>query len=1137
MPQQATKAKGSDSKRKKHVSFVLSEKVVPFPLPMGVHTDGASAVSNLMNHAAYPGDNGTSGGDPSPAAGRTRDGTEDEEEDDDDDDDDTTRGDADDVYTRREEARAKSFGVRKAGVSKLRPYVYPDGYVRQDTPVYIIREYFSSLSTRSLVVDWAFEDFDAVLKGIKPSYEAGATIGAWDIVQLTRLYVDRGDIAGESGRTPAWDPAGMYGRRGVQGHSVYMLLASRMDYTSRLMEMDWIPKHVRQALAAHLDTHLPLAIHMELLSRFDDSCMERPVELPRQEVGTAHSGGGSIDGDGILMPMTEYEYFMPRLALVFHQGELPDMIMLMPYAGFFGNEKETPFTDEDSQIILAILKKCVYFGCKGRSAGYIMSENFEPCPLLFHCFVRMLMCTLLGGYDHCDYLPGLRARMMVYKWFSSTGYPTLGDITSFARRNSELARLVVQEYILFAVAQLPSLRSYLMESGYHKIVEGYAFECMDMIRKVVAKNMEEIHHTGSCESGTRDWFEGTPAIISNYNTLKLEYAYKPTDCSFADHVGEITRAIDGAMFNKAGFMKTEKEKVVNARRAVIREVIDLHGPYGPVSYEWLCERFKVSMANIDMLKIAEKLYVTESSTVDVENVINDIVRRSPWDYHVIKTLFRELIDARKLKFFKLPYHIVMSQIEALHRIYKTAPGEELHPDAGTYYICTSCYEFKAPLVEHEDGEDGAKNMWTKGVDNVYLDTDSWQLLCLNKVSKSTKKHKAEDDKNNAAMKASKSASHPLGFFDDRIVTRDYRCDNAYRSRRSNKIENEIAEERNCKSKPVTKINLLGYMMVIEGSKKILLCPLCASPTTMRWYKYGRFGLACMCTTYEKSPLKKHYLDEIQRSVASRLVQDGAEHTNYLSTGRGKRRRTHQESTHSTNTQGASRISKGIVDARGPTKQRAHSDMEGDTIVSPPHVDSEGGICVDATSAVPSESGAQSTAIAPVYNKDGSIRKKRGRKPKTQSMQPLTVPAVDSGTIDRSSNKQKGERVSNYQETKAEECGNKNDVNAGGSNSTRARDTSDPKHHSTVPPRPGGMNSRNAAGGNNRDKEGKNHNKAKHPKKEKDSSKSKDINKDKNHNKIRSRKMKNDTKKSKIGNDSKGANNDIDSSKSNDKVSE
>jgi hypothetical protein len=579
--------------------------------------------------------------------------------------------------------------------------------------------------------------------------------------------------------------------------------------------------------------------------------------------------------------MSEYEFFMPRLSLVFHQGELPDLIMLIPYAGFFGSDFETPFTDYDSQVILAMLVKCAYFGCQGRSTGSILAENFPSCPLLFHCFVRLLMCSLLGGYDQSEYIPPLAPRMMIYKWFSLLGYPSMGDISWFVEHNSELARLVIQEYVLYGIVQLPSLRSYLMESGYHKKVEGYAFECMDKIREVVADNMTEMRRTGTTRSGGTNWFSGISAVITKYNVLKLGYAYKPTDSSFADHVISITKSVDGAMFNTEGFMDTETGGVVESRRSVVRAQIDSAPAGEHVSYEWLSEAFKVKITNIDMLKIAEKLYVTESSTVDVKNVIYDIVRSSPWDYHVLKTFFYELVDSRKLKFYKLPESMVRGQVEALHRIYKTAPGDVLHPEAGTYYICTGCYDFKASLVEHEDDKSGEKNIAARGADRVYVDTITLEVRCSKKMSKSSKNKRFSADKSilggafapgatdsagaspfgaglpgpEAQFGGARPGPEPLGYFNPRMIDRKLKTKNraemVCKSRRENRINKAMTDAIHCRSMALAKVNLVGRMLVIEGEKKVVLCPMCASPTTMKWYKYGRYGFSCKCTTFKK----------------------------------------------------------------------------------------------------------------------------------------------------------------------------------------------------------------------------------------------------------------------------------------------
>jgi hypothetical protein len=176
----------------------------------------------------------------------------------------------------REMAKA-SFGVKHAGVSKLRPYVYPDGYERQDTPVSIIREYFDSLSKHSAAVAWAFEEFDHVLKGGCKNYMPGGS-GA-----ITSPYRD----TSEKGAF-AWDPLNI--EAPSEGHTVYFLLVSRIDYVSRLMAMSWLPRRVRQALAAHMDTHLMLAGHMDLSGVYDDSCMVRALPQSRLKKNCSTDG-------------------------------------------------------------------------------------------------------------------------------------------------------------------------------------------------------------------------------------------------------------------------------------------------------------------------------------------------------------------------------------------------------------------------------------------------------------------------------------------------------------------------------------------------------------------------------------------------------------------------------------------------------------------------------------------------------------------------------------------------------------------------------------------------------------------------------------------------------------------------------
>lgn len=697
---------------------------------------------------------------------------------------------------------------------KLRPYVYPDGFARRDTPRSVIEAYFEAARLANgggpgLLPAWVTSDFEeqrSAYAGCRErppgarcscGWEAGGSGGGPPCgLSFYRDAADRG---------MAWDPLLHAAPPGDPDLSAYYLLASRVDYVCRLLELRWIPRDVRQALAAHLDTHLPLCIHMQSTGRYRDSELESPASTEPVE-----------------SPSTEYEHYAPRLQLVIHQGELPDLVRLLPYTNFFGKEPETPFFgDEDAQLALAMLVKSTYFRCKGRSIWKILAANIRGSAFMHNCFVRMLACTLLGAYDHCEAVADLGSRMEIYMWFSVRGYPSREDAASLVEGCGELGREVLQEYMFHCISSLPALRNHLIGSGHHAAIESAARRSMDEVRARVYQNLRGCARTGSGSS----CFEGVAAIIQRAKDHKLSLTYVPTSTPFVDHVVSCMKKIDDVSF--AGALPRD-ERASGERAAVVREVLSRFDPWDSVSYEWLACVFKVRLDSVVALKDAERLYVTESSTADVANVLRELRSLRPYDYEVLEDFFVELQSSRRAVLYPLPAEMVLAQIAALHRLYGTAPGEELHPEAGAFFVCGSCFDVKACLVEHEDPN--GKNVSARGSKGALIDTMTLEVRCAKKESKGFKKKSAHP-----------SGLRSLGYFDEPA---------ANASRKRSRKERARAEVDRCKSQPLTKVNLIGQMLVMAGKKKVALCPRCASPTTVKWYKFGPLGFSCRCYSDE-----------------------------------------------------------------------------------------------------------------------------------------------------------------------------------------------------------------------------------------------------------------------------------------------
>lgn len=852
--------------------------------------------------------------------------------------------------------------LRAAGTQKVRPYVYSDGFKRMDTPQALIKEYFDSVNEKNganhLFPPWVSDDFEKVLTSHRARWDAHrselcvrALEPGASALQRHRAHIlakkrsesacpfpiftcrkDAFEAGAASYRegTLAWDPADTQASF-KENMSAYNLLTSRIDYMDRMRCTEGLPHRVRKAATEWLDTHLPLAVHMTLTGAFDDESLAKPMLSPIEP--------------GLTCAYAALDHYMPSLQVHFHQGELPDLITIAPYSGFFGKVAETPFLDDEAKAMLELLIKGSFFKCKTRSIDEILPEKMPKTPVLYHCFVRMLFCTLLGAYSHSKSVQSLECRMDLYEWFSVRGYPTLEETCALVRANKHLDKLVVQEYVLFCVAQIPGLHAHLSDTGEHAAIERATFDCGDRVRERISDNVRAMHagvdsltdahyvtdaeiaerhllHPGeqkkdvehqeqpwpvqmivalsnarkklghlpepsSCfracvrhvgvrrilsmknpdelehsfpsmdssdlwgeivalralttmyaeemnahikYASTPSWFVGVSDIVIPFDKTKLIHSYTPVTISFIDNMVVSTRKIDDACFGMDGSQEPHFSK---DERELLRQHILRLDPSTDISYEWMSVEFGVGIVSIESLKTAERLYVSESSSTEVYNVMKEMAVEAPRDYEALRSFAQELSSRRKVEFYDLDVGTQLAQIEAFQRLYGTEKGQRLHPSAGVHYMCPSCFDFKAVLSEHSK-----RGTTPLGVISACVDTTTGVIMCKRPPS---------------------SVSKRRGTVHDSLRDLNYFAENQqHASRKRSRKERTIEELDRCSKSGLVKVNLLGRMMVIRGVHIIMLCPMCACPTTMRWFKFSEHGFTCGCK--EKTVLSRRKRD-------------------------------------------------------------------------------------------------------------------------------------------------------------------------------------------------------------------------------------------------------------------------------------
>jgi hypothetical protein len=810
----------------------------------------------------------------------------------------------------------------------LKPYVYPDGYARQDTPSALIKEYFEALSEindiPSLACDWFVDDFESVRSRR---------------ICETRYYA-------RSDAPYAWDPLGKL-KSGTENHSIYFLLVSRMDYANRLRVVQNIPLYVKKAITEWLDTHIPLALHMEKSNTYDDDSLHAAVQNSVQSA---------------------YVHYMPGIDKHFHEGQLPDLVHLVPHSGFFGKEHDVPFQDDTSKVLLAFLVKGSIFKCKSRSINDILAEKVDKYPIVRHVFTRMLFCSLLGAYSHNRSYLTLRTRMELYNWFSVSGYPSKDAIKNFVANNKFIDKLVVQEYILFVVSQIPGLRAHLVKTGQHEALERATADCMDMVREKISENVGVMVTPPSLRKPiplfTVDSIAGHyleeslasmridvpvyrrtkhPPIPEKMKKNIRKICGKPPmphpclasliaavgvdkvlQCKDDVMTGMLAARVSGELHSKNRIIW---ESLCNIRRSLTVHVsylniverkevapgwfngtVDIIFPvdkaklshsYTPINtgfieHATMCTR-RIDAANHTYAQQMEVEYATDFGEKERELMRELVLRFDPgtnvsyeWLTPVFKVKFKcveLLIKAERLYVTESSVTDVFNVLTIFAKVrpydyivFKAFFAEMYAKEKVVFYDLPA----KETLMQIESLH---RIYGTKKGESLhpaagcfYFCPNCYQFKAKlsdgrrnnNKVGKALGLLGGCLDTQTGIItccRASSCNSKKRGSSHDAIKELNYFPENEIQaSRKLARKERVISNITKCFTTKLQRVNMIGRLMVVSGIQKIMLCPFCASPAVVESAKFGKQGFSCGCLDAPLSSAEVHIKKKARKAL-------------------------------------------------------------------------------------------------------------------------------------------------------------------------------------------------------------------------------------------------------------------------------
>lgn len=325
-----------------------------------------------------------------------------------------------------------------------------------------------------------------------------------------------------------WYPFELQHSSQYTAHRAYCLVVNRVHWIEHVLEQQrrhtTLPRYIIQCLVRVQDQHHFLQLFMCETHWYADAELQRPVELFTVQNQSKQRAGEVQDPDLLgkwealrqvreemlrspqwdasqipmdVHPTTILDMYMPSYDFVFHEGELPDLTLLLVLIGAFvaPNRADRP-VQITSEILplMNLMWKALLMPMKLRDHTRASSEKTQDSHLTFECQLRMVMAFYGGYYTHSRMITSFYTRHhlyrdLAYRQCSRKDFCNflVGHYTHDATRqgvvpvkHKHLSLVFVKTYVFNMIRAIPSMHD-MMSARYvgHQMVIERTLEAVD----------------------------------------------------------------------------------------------------------------------------------------------------------------------------------------------------------------------------------------------------------------------------------------------------------------------------------------------------------------------------------------------------------------------------------------------------------------------------------------------------------------------------------------------------------------------------------------------------------------------------------------------------------------------------------
>jgi hypothetical protein len=486
-----------------------------------------------------------------------------------------------------------------------------------------------------------------------------------------------------------------------------------------------------------------------------------------------------------------------------------------------------------------LLNKGLPKRCQIRELSRFMREYMSSNPELCIMVNRMMLLSLCGLYPHCrKHAPFWAMKLLICR-LHYTNTPMLHE-------GQTVWLFVIREYIIYAVRNIPPLRSYLCKHIKWSKFENYIISSMDTIRCLWSTAFGNTGHSDSLETqlGAINKFFSLAnlSLRDRIQQLRLEYcrcmvSQNTTALTISRLVKLITTIVDkhlsfiaqgdGSQHQHCGAPNNSIDLLQLHKTAF--SVLDAYGADNDMMQRLV--GIGLTPPEMDIIASLMRMIQCKDNIANAGVLVNKLLSTSIQNTIIFQHELRQTLIKSNVMLVSLPTHVKAQQLKSISTNEMNPPTITSSVCMGMAIFCLSCREMKSMVVPHKPHLDSLSDRCNKSI--------------MHHATTQPNKHQTNHT-NHGSTKIIVDADTNTLHCDNMCSEDTEQAQAQLLINKPNTIESRVTKMY-CSTDSIRAVNLIGKALFIHNQIYIL-CVNCARITT---YNNNCMNLCSLCDTMDQ----------------------------------------------------------------------------------------------------------------------------------------------------------------------------------------------------------------------------------------------------------------------------------------------